>query len=330
VDLIFRSTFGSHIYGTNTPESDTDFKGIFLPDHRDIILQKPPRVYQKSTGDDRSRNTAADVDEEIFALHHWFNLFQQGQTVCYDMLFTPRSFWTNHSGWWATIQDNKAKLVNSKITAFAGYCQAQAAKYSLKGSNLAAYRLATDFFERRDGHKRLNDIRDDIHLLIQEAEVQSKYSDKHGEALIKIVTLDTKAAKGTEEYLQVGPKTKVPFTASVKLAHSIFQTQFEKYGARAKMAETNQGVDWKALMHAVRVCEEAKELLLTGNITFPRPEAAYLLKVRKGELDYREVAERIVEGLDDLYYAKTKTSLPEEPDRQWIEDFVYEAYSSNR
>jgi predicted nucleotidyltransferase len=29
---VVRMRFGSHLYGTSTPESDLDFKSVFLPD----------------------------------------------------------------------------------------------------------------------------------------------------------------------------------------------------------------------------------------------------------------------------------------------------------
>ncbi len=79
-------------------------------------------------------------------------------------------------------------------------------------------------------------------------------------------------------------------------------------------------------MHAVRVASEAYELLMLHHITYPRPEAALLLQIRKGELPYQQVAELIEQGLADLGYAQSKSTLPAEPDRQWAEDFVHDRY----
>jgi hypothetical protein len=116
------------------------------------------------------------------------------------------------------------------------------------------------------------------------------------------------------------------FNAKCGLATQIFTEQYNKYGERAKLAQSNQGVDWKALMHAVRVCNEATELCKTGHIEFPRPEAAELLKIRKGELPYEQVAEMIENGLVELGEAKANSTLPDEPDYKWIEDFTCEVY----
>jgi hypothetical protein len=92
------------------------------------------------------------------------------------------------------------------------------------------------------------------------------------------------------------------------------------------MAETQQGVDWKALSHAVRVGTQALELLKTGHITFPLPNAARVLAIKTGQLPYREVADEIEDFLAKVEVAASESSLPDEPDHQWIEDFVRRVY----
>ena len=34
---IMKGYFGSHLYGTSTPESDVDFKEIYVPHARDVL-----------------------------------------------------------------------------------------------------------------------------------------------------------------------------------------------------------------------------------------------------------------------------------------------------
>lgn len=108
----------------------------------------------------------------------------------------------------------------------------------------------------------------------------------------------------------------------------ILQKIFEEYGHRALQAERNENIDWKALMHAVRVAAEAKELLLTGNVTFPRPERELLLSIRKGERKYAEVATLIEQGLEELNEASAKSILRMEPNRQLVEEIVWFEYAS--
>src|SRR3954469_7121505 len=61
-------------------------------------------------------------------------------------------------------------------------------------------------------------------------------------------------------------------------------------------------------------------------ITYPCPEAALLLQIRKGELPYRQVAELLETGLERLEECQQLSTLPEAPDRAFAEDLVAECY----
>ncbi len=87
-----RCQFGSYVYGTNVPSSDTDIKGIFIPELRDIILQRAPKQHiEKTKADETKRNTKDDVDVELFALHQFMKLIRDGQTVALDLLNIDKS-----------------------------------------------------------------------------------------------------------------------------------------------------------------------------------------------------------------------------------------------
>lgn len=324
---IVRMIFGSHIYGTNTPESDTDYKQISIPEVDSIVLQEAFKVIKKSTGDDKSKNTKEDIDDENFSVHHFLKQLLEGQTYCLDMLFTPEKFYTQKpTRAWHVIRENRHRLVHKGIASFAGYCQTQAGKYSMKGSNLAAFRLARDFFLRQEGHSKVEWVIDKFkEEVLKVAAADTMYHDKE-EPIIRIVNIPHKNHGGDEFFIQVGHKTKVPLTASCKLAAQIWGDQFDKYGERAKLAETNQGVDFKALSHAVRVCREAEELLLTGSITFPLKDPIVKeIKLEKHPFGY--VSEVIEEGLERVYAAQEISSLPAKPDYLFARSLVKEIYA---
>ncbi len=65
----------------------------------------------------------------------------------------------------------------------------------------------------------------------------------------------------------------------------------DQEGARA--AERNEGVDWKALSHTVRVGYEALELLESGSLTYPSPTREHLRAIKAGEVPYAAVAAEI-------------------------------------
>jgi hypothetical protein len=118
----------------------------------------------------------------------------------------------------------------------------------------------------------------------------------------------------------------VGFKNKVSEAAAIFTRIYENYGARAKLAETNEGIDWKALSHAVRVGEEALELLNTGNITFPLANAKHILEIKKGLLPYADVAEEIEGLLVAVESASASSNLRDTADLEWVDNFVSDAY----
>jgi hypothetical protein len=48
-DIILQMKHGSHLYGTNTPLSDLDIKGIFLPTIEQIFLNNIPKHITKNS-----------------------------------------------------------------------------------------------------------------------------------------------------------------------------------------------------------------------------------------------------------------------------------------
>ena len=45
MNLIVKMKFGSHLYGTDTENSDVDYKGVFLPSKEDILLGRIQKSY---------------------------------------------------------------------------------------------------------------------------------------------------------------------------------------------------------------------------------------------------------------------------------------------
>lgn len=319
METILYTEFGSTVYGSNTPTSDKDYKSIFIPNPKDILLQRAPKtIVQNTKKDKNARNTKDDIDIESFALHQYLELLMQGQTVALDILFTPRKFWSIYKMddcfIFDEIKRNKDKFLHSGVSSFVGYTRQQAAKYGIRGTRVAAMRQILNFLEPLEPLTKLHNY---LTADTLPKELENEY--------IKIVIIN--GAHGQPEpHLEVCNR-KIPFHATIKYTKACFQKIFDEYGHRALQAEKNEGVDWKALYHAVRVCHEARELLQTGNITFPRPEKELLLKIRKGEMNYKDVAEIIEVGLYDLEDIKSKSILRKEPDREFAEEFIEYYYS---
>jgi len=314
MNVIVSMKFGSHLYGTSTLLADTDYKAVYIPEARDIILQRTQgTIHTGRSKAESERNVAGDVDTETFSLQQYFKLLTEGQTGALDMLFNPRP--ETATPLWGHIVRNKEKLLTKKSAAFVGYCRQQANKYGIKGSRVSAAKAAMERF--RD--------------LMDQAGTTAKVGDFFfGEDLVIdefTYTTTKETTKGNHESYFVCCDRMVGFKNTVKEAHSIYARIYQMYGDRAKKAETNEGIDWKALSHAVRVGHEALELLKTHHITFPLPNAPHILDIKQGKLPYKAVAEEIEGLLVEVENASLSSDLPDIADQEFIDDLVYRVYS---
>jgi hypothetical protein len=318
VKTIVRMRFGSHLYGTNTPESDLDIKAIYLPTARDILLQRvKPAVTghrEKAKGE---KNTADDTDFEAYSPAKFLNLLSEGQTVALDMLFAPPgAMLETPDAIWREMQDLAPRLFSKKTTAFVSYCRQQARKYGVKGERLSAVRLALDGLTEIEANYGSNEK-----LGAAAAEIAALTETSPLLGVVQLPNPDGSLAS----YFDVAGK-KAIFSASIKAARAMTQSLFDEFGARTRAAEANQGVDWKAMSHSVRIARQAIEFLETGRIIFPRPEAAHLLAIKRGELPYEVVGAEIEDLLGAVELAAVRSNLPDDCDPTIADDFVMRLY----
>lgn len=146
--------FGSSLYGTNTPNSDTDYKGIFLPTKEQILLQDIPKHIKADTKTSKEgglKNTKDDVDIELYSLNYFIELCLKGETVGIDMLHCPDNkiiYWGYGYGIWNEIRKNKSKFYTNNLKGFVGYCRKQAAKYGIKGSRIDTTEKVIKFLKK--------------------------------------------------------------------------------------------------------------------------------------------------------------------------------------
>ena len=315
--------FGSHLYGTATPASDTDYKAVVVPSARDILLQRVQgTVSNARTKAAGEKNGVSDVDDEAYALHRYLNLLAEGQTVALDILFAPRWAMTHDPHpLWTRIVENRHRLLSRRASSFIGYCRTQANKYGIKGSRVHAVREIVGWFDQaiavHGPLAKLGDAAADLPAFIADRALQ------HTE----IVPILQASRPEPIPHLQCCQR-KAPFTISLKDTRAIFARVLEEYGQRALQAERNENVDWKALSHAVRVGHEALELMATGWITFPLPNAKHILAIKRGELPYAVISEEIESLLDRVEAAQAVSVLPDKADAGFIDALVIEAYGA--
>lgn len=128
-------------------------------------------------------------------------------------------------------------------------------------------------------------------------------------------------------------KALTPYLLSRRAGHAFLgymQAQRQKLltGGRPKWVDI-YGFDVKFAMHLLRIGLQGIELLTTGNITLPVPEAdrTYLMAVREGRIPLEACVARALDLETQLKsLVETSTVLPEKPDRDYVELWTRSAY----
>lgn len=297
--------FGSHLYGTATEKSDTDYKGVFMPKAGDVILQRVPHSINTSSkkGSDE-KNSSTDVDQEIYSLHYFLHLACEGETVALDMLHAPEKFWIHSSEIWRELVSLRKKFYTKNLKAFVGYARRQAAKYGVKGTRLAEAKLVLEFL-RDNSQYRLREVWDQLPT---------------GEHI-------SKTSNDVDVLYQVCGK----YLNGHSYCHHhipMMKAFIDRYGERARQAEQNEGVDWKAVSHAFRAAYQVKHILEEQDYTYPLPETEWIKKVKSGSLHFqKEVAPALETLMELLEILSKKSLLPEKVDRtfwdMWLYNHVY-------
>jgi len=318
VRQLVRVKHGSHLYGTNTPTSDQDFKGVHLPSGDAIVLQRAENVINEGVASKASgtlKNDANAIDSDSYSLQKFFEMLMKGDTVATEILFAPQSAMTFTDTAWLDVQAVGRTLLNRECKGFVGYCVRQAAKYGIKGSRMAAIRAVLDIIgpASLNVHK-LGDIEPELRAFAESQEHASfvNIQSQHGVDCWHIDVCDR----------------KMPMNVSINEAYAVYNKVWENYGERARAAMTNEGIDWKAMSHAVRVARQAIELLTTGVITFPRPDAAELVEIKAGRVPYSEVSDLLERLVAEVHLASERSPLPAKSDASIADALILEMYRS--
>lgn len=319
---IMKGYFGSHLYGTSTPESDVDFKEIYVPHARDILTGNVKEHMSKNTNNTSSKNTKDDVDHELYSLKYFFKLAADGETVALDMLHTPQSLVVKSDlpDVWKYIQDNRSRFYTTNMKSYLGYVRKQASKYGVKGSRLAVLRQAL---------KRSNEWGQyfDNGAVIRLSHMKNVLPV--GEFASWVETENDKTGKQTFYNLL---DRKFQDTLTNKEFNAILVKLEENYGERARKAEANEGIDWKALSHACRGGLQLLEIYKTGDLVYPLQDAPFILDVKLGKHTFKTVQEFLEDIVDQVEHASeqaAKNGMQQKVDMSFWDDFLEQVYLEN-
>jgi len=292
-EVIFLTKFGSQLYGTDTPESDLDIKGVFIPSKSMMYLGEVPKSIQ--TPSTKGKNTKDDVDIQLYSIQYFFKLAKAGDTNALDMLHSSGPSVLQSSLVWEDIHDNRRMFYTKNLKAFIGYAKKQANVYGIKGERLDSIDKCINLLNQYFSSDKL--------MVFWDSLPQDNYSKYIG-----------KNQNGIQQYMICGKILQE--TMTVDYAFDILNRYRSQYGDRALVNQKNSGVDWKAISHALRAAFEVWELLTYEDIKFPLKVAPYLLEVKQGKRDYSEVMDHLEDVLEDIDYLTITSKFPDVVDSE--------------
>jgi len=317
-NVVYITKYGSKLYGTDNENSDTDYKGIYIPNKRSVLLKKDMEHYNFNSNDNNTKNSKDDIDLQLFSIYKWFNLLKKGETGAMDILFSLFREDTqvyNDKEFTSIILENYRKFYNKNLHSFLGYCVGQSKVYNVRGERFNELHLFVEYFNdlvKEQGSEKLETLFPNIETLFLE----------HKYKYIKFISAPTSRGSGEIKdgiYVEVLGKRFLG-TVTIKYFSEKITEMEKQFGNRARASA--KGIDFKALSHAVRVIDEVEELIDENFITFPLKNRTYIKSVKEGHESLEDVMDYIDQKLNVVQEKLENSSLSEKSDEVFMDELL--------
>lgn len=303
--VILLGLAGSHSYGTSNENSDIDIRGITLNRKQDLIGMTDFEQYVDE-----------GTDTVIYGFQKLVTLLLSCNPNTVELLgLQPEHYLYLHPLGKELLSRRKLFLSRRAIQSFGGYADAQLRR--LQNA------LARDSFPQREKEQHIfNSVKNAMH------DFQRRYKVfAHGSFHIYIdQAIDPKLE--TEIFVDANLK-HYPLRDYKNMwneMHNIIK-DYDKIGKRNRKKDDNHLN--KHAMHLIRLFMMAIDILEEGEIrTYRGKEQELLLDIRNGKyqrpdgLFREEFYELLADYEKRLHQAAEGTSLPEQPDRKKVQEFV--------
>ena len=325
---IFRFIAGSQQYGTNRPDSDTDYRGVFIASisHAFDLFQTNfvgSGTIKQALHSALDAIEIADIpaarnhveaalltdrgdlslsvetvhkpgaDEELQELRKFLKLAADCNPNIIEFLYVENLIDVCTPEWERVREHRDLFLSKRARYTFAGYAIQQ----------LKRIKIHRGYLLNPPDHQPTR-----VEFGLPE---QSKIPKEHQNAILSL----------PDEWVADHAKEKVlqekRYASALQVWNSYHKWERERNPARKEL-ERKYGYDVKHSMHLVRLCRMAEEILRDGVVLVRRPDAEELRGILRGEWEYEQI-EAIADGLDvrlDVLYKESK--LRDAPDRKRI------------
>lgn len=336
-NIIFKALVGSHAYGTNVEGSDKDYKGVFIQSPEDVLNFG----YQEQV--------TVTKDEVYYELRRFMDLCMKGNPTMLELLYMPEDCIIECHDVYKEVLKHRDKFLSKSCKySFGGYAYSQISKANglNKKMNWEASKIERKtildfcYIITPMGSKPVKEW-----LLTQRGEATkqenygvSKIANCKGLYFIYFKDSDELEYRGicnpqessNELRMSSIPKNQI-------LKYSIMSYNQEGYIEHCKdylsyqkwlkerntqryidVTEHDQKIDGKNLLHCYRLLETGIEIAKTHTINVRRPNAGFLVEIRKGKHNLNELLEKSHLMVDEMYKAYNDSTLQDTADRSFL------------
>lgn len=328
--LLYVCVHGSKLYGTDTPTSDSDYKGVFLPNPESCFVEEVPHSIKHTTGDDDSRNGVDDIDIDLWSVQHFLSLLAKGDSNALSVYFSAY----NHEmvvyvdQAMIPVWETEEWLYDPfNVESFTGFARGQAAKYGIKGDRLQVMKNIMEYLQDKESdmdYPYHSMTLGDLPLVYFIEQCNTEKGKIKGYMSIEY---DNEG----REYLKVLNKQHSFGISLDEFARRMLKEE-SKYGKRATEAMEMDGHDWKALSHSVRTYMEALEMLHTGKVLYPLKKVDILKSIKAGEWDIDIIEHTFNEceaEIERLKLERPNTKLDKNQKNRVVLDMYRKVYTQN-
>jgi hypothetical protein len=286
-------------------------KGVFLPTKTDCYLQRIVKSFRYSSKKDNEKNAPKDVDIEIWSLQYFIYLLGKGDTNALDLLHAPIDSETTLlcNKVWKNIYYQRSSFYTKQFPGLLGYARKQASKYGDKGTRLAEIKKVIKF----------------LHLFSDGTRIKEIWDTGLPEGQHIFINNTINEDKPYRTYEICGRQFQE--TVTVKYVYDAIKKIVDEYGSRAIKAEKNEGLDWKAISHAVRAGYQIIDLYTTGDIIWPLKESDFIFAVKQGEKHFaKEVAPVVDELVKTVEILAEESNYPNNINKKYWDNYIVQLY----
>ncbi|WP_244215182.1 DNA polymerase beta superfamily protein [Pedobacter miscanthi] len=332
--LLFECLSGSKAYGLDTPQSDTDIKGIYyMPKEMFFGLKYIPQISNESN------------DEVYYEIGRFVELLIKNNPNIVEILATPEEcilyknpimdkfnidlilskLCKDTFGGYALTQIRKAKGLNKKILnpmpkrrkTVLDFCFITINYSSVKAKSW----LTRNGVSQADcGLAKIPNTKN-LYALFHDAEKKFNYKGIANKETANEVSVSSIPAGEKEiAYLFFNQDSYSSYCKE----HSEYWEWVEKRNEVRYSTNKSHGKDYDAknLMHTIRLLQVALEIVRNGKLSVKRQNREELLSIKNGGFEYDEILKMAEDLMLQIEKETAKSKLQEKPDATLIESLL--------